>query len=157
MPIEWPSVAQAATLSANKSSFDSANRAIPKARNRAIPVREPNNGEQSLSSPRLHIEAGSKGDTWTVSGGIVGRGKNKLRLRVRANDSGYPVSWRKGDRERYLCQLTPDEWKAAKRLKEFGEFIYLITKKMEFRINQAEGEKKKRIEDLSKDMLACEI
>lgn len=126
-------------------------------RKRAIPVTDSNEQKQSTSSPRLHIEAGAKGDSWTVSSANAGRGKNKLRLRVRANDSGYPVSWRKGDRERYLCQLTPEEWKGAKRLKEFIQFVAVITEKVESRISQADAEKKDRIADLLKDMLLCEI
>lgn len=154
--MEWSST-EAAIPSAQKANFDSASRAIPKAQNRAIPVSHPNEEKQRGSSPRLHIETGAKGDSWTVSSANAGRGKNKLRLRVRANDSGYPVSWRKGDRERYLCQLTPEEWKAAKRLKEFIEFVSLITNKVESRISQADDEKKDRIAELLKDMLLCEI
>jgi hypothetical protein len=113
------------------------------------PIRRPSREKRKTSTPkpdsRLAVaETTYRGKkAWRVSLGK--RGRNLLSFRVRPINSGFAVTWRTGKTEPYVCYLSADEWRAAKRGSSAG-FARLIGAKLDAR--RAAGEALDKIASL---------
>jgi hypothetical protein len=115
----------------------SPSKSVPKiTRNGSLPIRRASGAQRETSAIkpacRLAVaETMYKGKkAWRVSLGK--RGKNLLSFRVRPSGAGFFVAWRSGSSERYVCYLSADEWRAAKRGSPAG-FARLIVAKLDAR------------------------
>jgi hypothetical protein len=119
-------------------------------RNGSLPIRRATDEKRKTSAvkseSRLSVaETTYKGaKAWRVSLGK--RGKNLLSFRVRPSSSGFFVSWRSGNSERYVCYLSAAEWQTAKKGSP-ASFARLITAKLDARI--ATGENLERLVGLT--------
>jgi hypothetical protein len=114
-------------------------------RNGSTPIRNVNGGKRKTSAvksaPRLSVtETHYQGKkAWRVSLGK--RGQNLLSFRVRPINSGYAVTWRSGNSERYVCYLAASEWRSVRRENAAG-FASLIAGKLNARYAAGEDTSK---------------
>lgn len=131
------------------SADNALNPAPESAPNGSLPIRHPSDQKRrtSASKPASRlavVETVYKGKkAWRVSLGK--RGRDLLSFRVRPSGSGFFVSWRSGTTERYVCYLSAEEWKAAKRGSQ-SSFARLIISKLDAR--SAAGESLDKISSL---------
>jgi hypothetical protein len=124
------------------SADNALNPAPESAPNGSLPIRHSSDQKRrtSASKPASRlavVETVYKGKkAWRVSLGK--RGKDLLSFRVRPSGSGFFVSWRSGTTERYVCYLSAEEWKAAKRGSQ-SSFARLIVSKLDTRRDAGES------------------